>query len=49
MSDANEIFTNTSAEKSLENTTPNASYDDLIINAEDAADVHDNTILDDDF
>lgn len=41
MSEANELFGNsTPANKSLDATAPNVEYDDLTIDASDAADVH---------
>jgi hypothetical protein len=48
MSEARELFGNsTPANKSLDATEPNVTYDDLVINAEDAADVH--VSVDDEF
>ena len=48
MSEARELFgDSTPANKSLDATEPNVEYDDLVINAEDAADVH--VSVDDEF
>ena len=48
MSEANELFGNsTPANASLDATEPNAAYDELIIDASDAADVH--VSVDDEF